>query len=560
MKPVPSSPNPSHPISIVPDKSFSTAKNQEFQLTPTQRKFVEQVETTNDNFFLNGSPGTGKSVVTRFLNSFEGTKNWTVCAPTGLAARNANGNTLHKTFRLPISDGIVDPSYNNYPTDSRVVGFLRFGITNLIIDEISMVRADVFDYIDRMLRYIKRVDLPFGGIQVVVVGDFCQLPPVVKAGDGKALKEAGWNSPYAFSSKVFASFKVLTLTEVLRQKGDREFIDLLQNARSGKVTPKQMVALNNQVEPEPDDIRIKLYAWNSQADAVNRAELAKIAEPSTTFESVCMGDWPDFPCDPRLELKVGAQVMIKRNGADRSPETEGEYISDVVNGTMGIVKEICGKKNPFPNDSFIMDAKGTKYGDLDQEFHELYCNEVQEWNSNPAKWYVVVETSAGDRKIYWGTWQRTVKVKNEAENKWEEKVVASFSQMPLALAWAITMHKSQGQSFDKVHIDASKASSPGQLYVALSRCRTLEGITLQQRINIDKFKTDPRVNEFYVNLVPVPVTISKKRGTTTICGSGKPARAGKKKGTAKKSPVKKKTKPTKNVIPKKNKAKQNTKR
>lgn len=495
----------------------------EFQLTKTQQTFLDLIEGTKDNYFLNGPPGTGKSVITRTLNGEGRKKNWIVAAPTGLAALNANGKTLHKTFKLPVSDGIIHPTFNIFPTDHKVIGFIKYNMKHLLIDEISMVRADTLDFIDRELREIKGKDLPFGGIQVVVVGDFFQLPPVVKTGDGKALREAGWESPYAFSAKVFETFKVLTLTEILRQKGDRKFIDILGRARLGEVTAKDMVILNDQVDPDPDDIRVQLCAWNSQADLVNQSKLKAIKKKEERFESEATGDWPDYPCDPILKLKVGAQIIVKKNNADRPPDCEGDFQSDIVNGTLGIVIAINGKREYLgsPKPYRCKECEGTGEVDddgpkacprcggngwIDDNYGNLLSDEIAEdWNKHRENWHVTIEDRQGKRyNIYWSRWERKIK-QDMGNGAWEEIVVASFEQIPLALSWAISMHKSQGQTFDVVHIDASKVFASGQLYVAISRCRTLEGITLQNRINKDRFKTDPSVLAFYEKVQEKPL-------------------------------------------------------
>lgn len=440
----------------------------DFQLTKKQQEFFDLIDGTDDNYFLNGKPGVGKSVLTRALDELGG-KPWTICAPTGLAALNAGGLTLHRKFRLPVSEGILDPTYNAYVgMEQRTVNELRYNVRRLLIDEISMVRADTLDYIDRLLQYVKKNPAPFGGIQVVVVGDFYQLPPIVKALEKKQLKEHGYDSGFAFSARVWSTFKTLTLDEVLRQKGDRKFIDLLHSARTGNVTPKQMVLLNDRVKPRPDDLRVRLCATNAQADAINQSELNKIQGEAIEFEANTFGDWPAFPCEPILKLKVGAQVMVRLNAADRPPDHEGTFESVVVNGTLGVVTRIVKKGEPIDGDD----------------------EEKQDQN------FVEIETKTGDRHtIYWKSWQRKIKEKNGDD--WDEKIVASFEQIPLSLSWAISMHKSQGQTFEAVHIDASKIFAPGQFYVALSRCKTLDGVTLESRVNMQRIYADPKVVEYF---------------------------------------------------------------
>jgi ATP-dependent DNA helicase PIF1 len=453
--------------------------NMEYQLTKIQQRFGDLIESTDGNYFINGKPGVGKSVLTRWIDTESRKQPWTVCAPTGLAALNAGGQTLHRLFRLPISEGIIPGDYNRWP-DDRALNNIRYNVKRLLIDEISMVRCDTLDYIDRLLRYAKGRDLPFGGIQVVVVGDFYQLAPIVKAIEKKQLVEEGYDSPYAFSAKVWSTFTTLTLDEVLRQKGDRAFIDLLHSARtatkSQPLHPKYMVELNARVQPRPKDLRVTLCAWNSQAENINMEHLGRIKGPVVEFEANTFGDWPAFPCEPELKLKPGAQVMVKLNGADRPPDHEGRWESDVVNGTLGYVLEIYQARKG-----------GIVY---DEEEPNGYQDD------RGVDSYVSVETRSGKvHKIYWAEWTR--KVKEKGPDGWDEKVVARFEQIPLALSWAISMHKSQGQTFEAVHLDASKIFAAGMFYVALSRCTTLEGVTLESRINQRLIYSDPQVTNYF---------------------------------------------------------------
>lgn len=431
----------------------------DFELTNDQQRIFDTVEDSRENIFIGGKPGVGKSVLTRALLE-SGRKTYLVGAPTGLAALNANGRTLHSLFGIPVSDGILHPTFNKFTSNERTANAIKFGIKTLIIDEISMVRADTLDYVDRCMRYFKQRPEPFGGAQVIAVGDFFQLPPVTKSADAKQLREVDYTTPFAFSSKVWQSFRPLELTEVLRQKGDDGFIRVLHNARTGDITPKDLVLLNDRVE-QPDDVRIKLCATNAQADAINLTELGKLPEPTVESHADSMGTWPAFPAETVLQLRIGAQVMIRYNAADRPPNTPGKFDSKIVNGTLGIVREICLDAEPDP--------------------------------------YVVVDTErAGTVKIWRKRWERKEKV--QVGNDWDERVIASFEQIPLSLAWAISMHKSQGQTFDKVHIDASKIFMDGQLYVALSRCKSLAGITLESRLFGSQFKTNPYVKQYFESI------------------------------------------------------------
>lgn len=442
-------------------------------LTKQQREFFDRIENENGNFFLNGKPGVGKSVLIRALTTF-GQKSWYVAAPTGLAALNAGGRTLHSLFGIPVSDGIIDPTFNNFTTNKTTLANLKYNLRYLLIDEISMVRADQFDYVDRLLRFVKnKPDLAFGGVQVVVVGDFFQLPPIVRSQEKIQFKEAGYESEFVFDAKAFEGFDILTLNEVLRQKGDNKFINLLHEARTGDVSPKNMVLLNDRVEREPEDIRVRLCATNAQADEINRRELNKLSGESVKFSAIEYGNWPAYPAELNLELKIGAQVMVRKNRADRAPDHEGPFESDVVNGTLGRIAFIY---EPPLSDDPTDDYQG------------------------PDKFVVVELADGSTRKIYVQRWERKVKEKDETTGEWSETVVASFEQMPLSLAWAISMHKSQGQTFEAVHIDASKIFAAGQFYVALSRCKTLDGVTLENRINRNRIYADKRVAKFFESI------------------------------------------------------------
>jgi len=435
----------------------------EFKLNKDQQTAFDIIENTNKNVLLCGKPGVGKSVLIRALTEL-GRKSYTLAAPTGLAALNiatefANAKTLHSLFRLPVSGGIVAPNFNNFTIDDHTLKNIKYQIKHLIIDEISMVRADMFDYIDRLLRFVKDVNLPFGGIQVICIGDFYQLPPIVQGYEQKQMSEVGYDSPFIFSSKCFdGNFTILTLNEVMRQKGDPKFIDLLDNARTGYMTTKNIGDLNRVVRPA-DDLTIRLCGINAQADEVNSKFLSSINAPAFQYIGEKFGEWPALPVDPQLTLKVGVQVIVKVNAADRPPDYKGKFISEVVNGTLGKVHEII---------------KESEYGELK----------------------VIIETIKGALvTIYTKRWERKIKVFENGQ--WEEKIVASYVQMPLQLAWAISIHKSQGQSFDKVHIDAAKIFAPGQLYVALSRCRSMKGLSLQSEVSARKFWANPKVVEFF---------------------------------------------------------------
>lgn len=422
-------------------------------LTVDQQRIFDIIENTDANILVHGKPGVGKTVLIRALKEF-GQKSYTIGAPTGLAALNGGGKTLHSIFGIPISDGILAPDFNKYTNNPNIRNFILHKLHHLIIDEISMVRADVLDYIDRLLRDVKQSDLPFGGVQIIAVGDFFQLPPIVKTQDRKDMQAVGYKSEFAFDAFCFKSFKSLILSEVLRQKGDDNFIKILHASRTGQINEAGLKVLNARVEP-CTDFRIRLTATIKQSDAVNQQHLAAIQEPAKEYSASSFGTWPAFPAETVLSLKVGAQVLIKVNRADRPPNAKGPFESKVVNGSLGIITEL-------PEDE-------------------------------PTR--VMVELSTGEIvPVYRARWEQ--KVKEKIGEQWTERVVAAFEQIPIQLAWAISMHKSQGQSFEFVHVDPSSIFAAGQLYVALSRARSLAGLSLQSPASKKSFWTNQRVIEF----------------------------------------------------------------
>lgn len=427
------------------------------KLTKKQQTVFKAIEGSNQNAVILGKPGVGKSVLINALVN-EGAKNYTVAAPTGLAAININGKTLHSIFRIPIIENGIIPADLNLP-DKRELGML-YNISTLIIDEVSMVRADTLDYIDRVLKYFRNNNQPFGGIQIILVGDFCQLAPVVNATARAELKAAGYQSEFAFSAHSFdlEVFKIYELTEVLRQKDDLYFMDILNAARFGDVTPKMMRDLNDLVG-SPKPLAITLTATNKQADEINGNEMARLPGEYRTFYAESTGDWPEtlWPLPGMIRLKEQAQVMVRKNGSDRDPDSEfdGDQVTKLVNGTLGLIKEFHHNKKVLTLDSSI--------------------------------------------NVYRQDFLRSRKVQQE-DGKWQMETYATFNQMPVTPAWAISMHKSQGQSFDKVNIDPSKVFMAGQLYVALSRARSMAGMTLLSPVSPSKFTVNKMVRSFYESI------------------------------------------------------------
>jgi len=418
------------------------------------RKYIEQ---TNTNIFLTGKAGTGK---TTFLRNLKETsfKRMIVVAPTGVAAINAGGVTIHSFFQLDFAP-FVNGSYDKkkYYRFSNIKKNIIRSLDLVVIDEISMVRSDVLDAIDHTLKYIRRDRRkePFGGIQMLLIGDLGQLPPVCSESDWDMLSPH-YDTPYFFSSIAWqqAQFVTITLTNVFRQS-DKNFISILNHIRDNTLNTKIIEQLNDRsaVDYDPDFDRgyIILCTHNYQAQKINDNRLAQIEDDPYTYEATIDGDFPQssYPNDEALVLKRGAQVMFLKN--DVGEMKNRKYY----NGKIGTITELNDKK-------IIVHCKGDDY----------------------------------DIEVKKYTWENTTYTLNKETSLIEEKVQGTFQQYPLRLAWAITIHKSQGLTFDKVIIDSNQAFATGQVYVALSRCRTLEGIILTQCFNPDSIILDQQITSF----------------------------------------------------------------
>lgn len=413
------------------------------------------VLNTNKNVFLTGKAGTGKTTFLQKLRT-NNAKRIAVVAPTGVAAINAGGVTIHSLFQLPFGPFIPDATQDislAYLKKFRKekINLLR-SLDLLVIDEISMVRADMLDGIDSALRRYRNPAKPFGGLQLLMIGDLHQLPPIIKDEEWKFLSPY-YDSVYFFHSKALKQTEpvVIELKKIYRQS-DQIFIDLLNQVRDNTLTEENLEQLNNRYiegfSPEVSDGFITLTTHNNNAQTINNKELSKLSTAKHTFSATVKGEFSEYsyPTDFSLELKEGAQVMFIKNDITK----EKLYY----NGKIGIITEI--------NDDGIFVKTKT----------DLIPLLVR-----PVEWQNIRYTLGSDKQVH-------------------EEVIGTFSQFPLRLAWAITIHKSQGLTFEKAIIDAQSAFAHGQVYVALSRCKTYEGMVLSTKLQLSAVKTDKEVANY----------------------------------------------------------------
>ena len=407
------------------------------------------VRNTSQSVFLTGKAGTGKTTFLHYIrNNVD--KNVIVAAPTGVAAINAGGVTIHSLFQLPFEpflpnyEGKKKLDYHFRLRKSKIEMFRELDL--LIIDEVSMLRADMLDAIDNALRRWRNSQKPFGGVQLLLIGDMFQLPPVVQKQEWKELKHY-YPSPFFFHAQALENNMPLYIElKTIYRQSDQQFIDILNHIRNNRVTSHDLQILNNRYNPifelPKDDRYIVLCTHNYKADKINNEQLAALEGSQLSFEGRIHGDFAEnsYPTDFKLTLKVGAQVMFIRNDAG---ENRRYY-----NGKLGIISYLS------PEKVFVRFEDGTEM-ELEEE-----------------------------------TWRNVRYSLNEDSGDIEEEELGAFIQYPIRLAWAITIHKSQGLTFDRVVIDAGQAFAGGQVYVALSRCTSLDGIVLYSRITPQSIHTD----------------------------------------------------------------------
>lgn len=431
------------------------------EINPQFEQVLNFVNQTNQLIFLTGKAGTGKTTLLKYIKQHT-FKQISIVAPTGVAAINAGGSTIHSFFQFPFTpflpnineNGEIDANKTNLPTlkyNSQRLAIFR-NLELLVIDEISMVRADLLDQIDITLRQTRRKwNLPFGGVQVLFIGDMYQLPPVVQNEEWKFLSEL-YQNPYFFESHVIRKHPpvYIELEKIYRQKEDT-FINLLNKVRNNNLDTESLQLLNShykeKISEQDYQNNITLTTHNRKADEINSRNLAALKEKSYSFKCKVEGIFSEksFPADELLLLKKGTRVMFLKNNSEKN----------YYNGKIGII-------------SFI-----------DENKIKVKCDEDK----------TEIEVS----KEVW----TNVSYKVDRKTKHiDEEVLGTFSQYPLRLAWAITIHKSQGLTFDKLIIDAAESFSAGQVYVALSRCRSLSGLTLSSQIQPQSLMNDKHILGF----------------------------------------------------------------
>lgn len=423
-------------------------------LSPEFNAAIQEMERSKGHYFITGKAGTGKSTL---LSIYRKTtrKKTAVLAPTGIAALNVRGQTIHSFFGFPPK--MLEPNELTRRRNWRMYA----NVETIIIDEISMVRADMMDNIDLFLRNNRGINKPFGGVQMIFYGDLFQLPPIIASPEERLILTQEYESPYFFSSRVVKDeieVHTIELTHVYRQD-NRGFVNLLDRVRKRDIDYDDIDELNNRHDPDIDDaitdFYITLTSTNATVNALNSKKLSAIDQPEITYTASVKGTFNPrrYPAESLLKLKVGAQVMFVKNDPDKR----------FVNGTIGKIVTLS-----------------------EQEIKVLIIKKNEEEqiiDVQPLEWEIIKYRF------------------DPTESKLKSDIIGVYKQYPLRLAWAITIHKSQGQTFEKVIIDLGRgAFEYGQTYVALSRCTTLEGIILKKKLTPNDIKVDERITEFYQSI------------------------------------------------------------
>ncbi len=444
----------------LPQSTTKTPDAVELVITDEMNRFMQLVEETDNCIFLTGKAGTGKSSLLRHLLKTT-KKNVVVAAPTGVAAVNVGGVTLHSLFQIPFGPYMphIDllgqthdalPSYRFSDAKASVIRKMEL----LVIDEVSMLRADVLDAVNDVLCHVRKNPSPFGGVQVVFIGDLYQLPPVIKPAEWKTISSA-YSVPFFFGARVLdhVHMQLVSLSHVFRQTDDR-FISMLNDIREGQLSPSSFTLLSSLYRP---DCRLEgladgfviLTTHNAKADAINKQKLADLSGQEKTYTARLSGNFSSssLPADFELTLKVGAKVMLLCN----DNETHLYH-----NGSTGVVV------------SLMKDSVNVR---LDA------CG---------------IEVEISRHK-----WASNVYDYNKESKRIESRETGSFTQLPLRLAWAVTIHKSQGMTFDKLVIDAEKSFTAGQVYVALSRATGTQNLVLSSPIRSESIQVNAEILNFF---------------------------------------------------------------
>lgn len=423
-------------------------------------EIIDLFQKSTENLFITGKAGTGKSTLLKHISTLD--PNAILLAPTGIAAINIKGETVHSFFKL--KPGYELDEAKHVKIDKNTIAKYT-GVKTLIIDEISMIRADILDAIDIFLQRVLNKDVPFGGVRMIFFGDLFQLPPVLMRNEREQFLTK-YSSPYFFSANIFKqkdlfsepfNLKVCELTLIYRQK-DPKFTDLLNSIRTNRIEASQLETLNQQVRlnhQEDNDLRINLVSTNALANKLNLEKLEEIKEPEIIYSSIHTGNIENLrPNDKEVILKIGAQVMFLNN----------DFQKRWVNGTIGKILDYKEEFDEESNESF--------------KFLEVELEDKSIVQVTPFTWEI--------SKYLFKT------------GRFTREEIGSFTQIPIKLAWAITIHKSQGKTFDHVKIDLGSGSfTHGQTYVALSRCRTLENIVLAKPIRKSDIIIDKVVVDYF---------------------------------------------------------------